>query len=179
MGRLGRDPEFFRYVEGSVSDRIMARSEYALTALTTHDNPFLDYIIRGNFAGALPAYLRPETFDAIRGGLDRLTLVHGPVEEAGRSCGGGFDGFNLSDIFEYLDPPSATRLYGDLLDLARPGARLAYWNTLVPRACPQALLGRVHPQKELARELFARDKACFYCHFEVDEVAGAVETAPS
>ncbi len=31
MGRLGRDPEFFRYVEGSVAERILERVEYALT----------------------------------------------------------------------------------------------------------------------------------------------------
>src|SRR5436305_377886 len=31
MGRLGRDPEFFRYVEGSVAERILGRAEYALT----------------------------------------------------------------------------------------------------------------------------------------------------
>ena len=36
MGRLGRDPEFFRYVEGAVSERILARSRYALTVLPTH-----------------------------------------------------------------------------------------------------------------------------------------------
>src|SRR6185295_16625858 len=99
------DPEFFRYVEGSVSDRILQRAKYALTVLPTHDNPFLDYIVHGNFSGTLPLYLRPEKFDAIRSGLDRLTLVHGSIEEAGRNHGGGeFDAFNLSDIFEYLDP---------------------------------------------------------------------------
>jgi S-adenosylmethionine-diacylglycerol 3-amino-3-carboxypropyl transferase len=172
MGRLGRDPEFFRYVEGSVSDRILQRTEHALTELATHDNPFLDYIVYGNFSRTLPLYLRRENLDAIRSGLDRLTLVHGPIEEAGRiHARGGFDAFNLSDIFEYLHPETARRLYGDLVDLARPGARLAYWNTLVPRSCPAEFQGRVRSLKALAGELFARDRAFFYCNFEVDEVA--------
>ena len=170
MGRLGRDPEFFRYVEGSVSDRILQRAEYALTVLSTHDNPFLDYIVHGNFGTTLPMYLRPERFDSIRSGLDRLTLVHGSIEEAGRNHGSGFDAFNLSDIFEYLDPARSSKLYADLLELARPGARFAYWNTLVHRSCPAELVGRVRPLKDLARELFLRDRAFFYCNFEVDEV---------
>lgn len=170
MGRLGRDPEFFRYVEGSVSDRILKRAEYALTVLPTHDNAFLDYIVHGNFAGTLPLYLRPEQFDAIRSGLDRLTLVHGSIDEVGQKHGGHFDAFNLSDIFEYLDPESSTKLYGDLVNLARPGARFAYWNTLVHRSCPAELIGRVRPLKDLARELFRHDRAFFYCNFEVDEI---------
>jgi S-adenosylmethionine-diacylglycerol 3-amino-3-carboxypropyl transferase len=171
MGRMGRDPEFFRYVEGSVSDRVLARAERALVDLSTHDNPFLDYIVHGNFTQALPRYLRLEHFDAIRSGLDRLTICHGPIEEAGRAhLGGGFDALNLSDIFEYLDGPHAGQLYGQLLDLARSGARLAYWNTLVPRSCPPEMHSRARPLRELAHSLFARDRAFFYCNFEVDEV---------
>ncbi|HVC94002.1 MAG TPA: DUF3419 family protein [Pirellulales bacterium] len=172
MGRLGRDPEFFRYVEGSVSGRILQRAEYALTVLPTHDNPFLDYIAHGNFVRTLPPYLHPEKFEAIRSGLEGLTLFHGSIEQAGREHGaGGFDGFNLSDIFEYLDADTSCRLYRELVDLARPGARFAYWNTLVARSCPADLIGRVRPLKELAHELFARDRAFFYSNFEVDELA--------
>src|SRR6185369_9655062 len=33
MGRMGRDPSFFRYVEGSVAQRILTRGRHALTAL--------------------------------------------------------------------------------------------------------------------------------------------------
>jgi S-adenosylmethionine-diacylglycerol 3-amino-3-carboxypropyl transferase len=174
LGRLGRDPEFFRYVEGSVSERIMNRARYGLTELPTHDNPFLTCIATGNFQSALPRYLRREHFEAIRSGLDRLSLFHGPIEEAARAHGAaGFDAFNLSDIFEYVDERTASTLYRELLDAARPSARLAYWNTLVPRSCPAELAHRVRPLDELSAELFARDKAFFYCHFQVDEVVEA------
>jgi S-adenosylmethionine-diacylglycerol 3-amino-3-carboxypropyl transferase len=131
MGALGRDPEFFRYVEGSVADRILQRAEYALTVLPTHANPFLDYIVYGNFPRSLPRYLRPENFHKVRDGLERITLHHGRIDDAApRHAGGGFDGFNLSDIFEYIDPVASRELYATLLEFARPGARLAYWNTL-------------------------------------------------
>jgi len=171
MGRLGRDPEFFRFVEGSISDRLMERARYGLTELPTDDNPFLEYITKGNYSSALPRYLRREHFESIRKGLHRLTLFHGPVEQAARHhAAGGFSAFNLSDIFEYIDERSSAALYGQLLSVARSRARLAYWNTLVPRSCPEEWADRVKPLTALSQELFARDKAFFYCNFQVDEI---------
>lgn len=171
MGRLGRDPEFFRYVEGGISQRLMDRVRHGLTELPTHANPFLDYIVFGNFCRMLPRYLRPENFQKVRSNLEGLTLYHGSIEQAGRlHLSKGFDAFNLSDIFEYLDVETASSLYGDLVELANPGARLAYWNTLVPRGRPAHLADRVQPLDELSAELLERDLAFFYGEFHVDEV---------
>ncbi|MHC4916703.1 MAG: BtaA family protein [Planctomycetota bacterium] len=172
MGRLGRDPEFFRYVSGSVAERIMERARYALTVLPTHANPYLHYILNGNFAPALPRYLRPEKFEAVRAGAERLTLFRGPIEEAAKEHrGGGFDGFNLSDVFEYLSPELCSYVYPLLLDSALPGSRLAYWNMLAPRRCPKELASRVNPLEEEAAGLFERDLAFFYSAFVLEEVA--------
>ncbi len=170
LGRLGRDPEFFRYVSGSVAERILRRTEYALTTLATHDNPYLAYILTGNFGDALPLYLRPAMHAPIRDGLNRLTLVQAPVEKAAAQFAAtGFDGFNLSDIFEYLSPELCRDIYGQLLAVARPGARLAYWNMLVPRQCPTEHAERIVDRHDLAEELFARDQAFFYSAFRVEE----------
>jgi S-adenosylmethionine-diacylglycerol 3-amino-3-carboxypropyl transferase len=171
MGRMGRDPEFFRYVEGSIAEQVQQRAHYAMTVLPTDTNPYLQYIATGNFSAALPRYLRIEHFEAIRGGLDRLTLFHGTVEQAAEEYGaGGFDGFNLSDIFEYVSDETSRVLYGTLLKHANLGARIAYWNTFVPRRCPRELTDVVDSLTEQSAEWFARDKAFFYGHFQVDEV---------
>ncbi|MCP4660412.1 MAG: DUF3419 family protein [bacterium] len=171
MGRLGRDPEFFRYVEGSVADRIMDRCRYALTELPTDRNPYLGYILTGNFSSPLPRYLEPGPFRAVKQRREGLTLYHGPIQEAGREhAGAGFDGFNLSDVFEYLDPAACRDLFGALLEVARPQARLVYWNMLVPRSCPTAFAHRVRSLAEEARDLFARDLAFFYSALKVEEV---------
>jgi S-adenosylmethionine-diacylglycerol 3-amino-3-carboxypropyl transferase len=172
MGRLGRDPEFFRYVDGPVSQRILSRVRHALIELPTHDNPYLEYILTGNFGRALPRYLRPENFEAVRRGLDRITFSEGPIEEVGRTYGaGGFSGFNLSDIFEYMDEALSARIYGALLALSRPGARLAYWNMLVPRRRPAEHAARVDSLDQLADQLLTEDRAFFYSRFVVEEVA--------
>ena len=168
MGRLGRDPEFFRYVEGSVAERIRGRADYALTELPTDTNPYLRAIFTGNFAGALPDYLAPERWDALRAGLDRLTLYEGPIDAAAGELG-PFDGFNLSDIFEYLSPEICRAVYGRLLDASRPGARFAYWNMLVPRRRPEEFAARVRSLDDEAKRLFARDLAFFYSAFVLEE----------
>ena len=177
MGRMGRDPAFFSHVEGAVGERILERSRYALTEIPVAGNPHLAYILTGNFpAEALPRYLRPEAFAAIRDRVDRVTAVRSTVEEAvteaarepGRSR---FAGFNLSDLFEYMSPPEHSACYARLVAAAGIGARLVYWNMLVPRGIPEALAGRVRALDSLARELHARDRAWFYSRLHVDEVS--------
>lgn len=175
MGRAGRDPAFFHQVEGSVARRILARCEHALVTLDPAANPWLGYILTGNFTPSLPEWTHPESLAGIRTHAHRLHLFHGGIEDAAaaQSCGEfgeGFDGYNLSDLFEYLTPDATEALYTQLIQNARPGARLAYWNLLVPRSCPDSQRHRVQPLPELAAELHARDRTFFYSKFQVDEV---------
>jgi S-adenosylmethionine-diacylglycerol 3-amino-3-carboxypropyl transferase len=171
MGRLGRDPVFFQQVKGSVADRILSRARYALSELDASANPYLTYILTGNYRPALPFYLRQEYYQAIRNNIQGLVLQPGSVDEVAASHGPkAFDGFNLSDIFEYLTPSACAGVYEKLLSSARPGARLAYWNMLVPRACPPNLLNRVRCLEDEADGLFMQDQAFFYSRFVVEEV---------
>lgn len=168
MGRMGRDPEFFTHVEGAVSARILERSRWALTQLPVASNPYLAYILTGNFPSeARPRYLRPEHLGTIRARLERLRLAQGRVEEAGQ---GRFDGFNLSDIFEYMSPADHETTYARLVERANPGARLAYWNMLAPRGRPESLAPSVRPLVDEALTLHQRDRAWFYQRFHLDEV---------
>lgn len=167
MGRMGRDPAFFDHVEGSVAERILERTRYALTEIPVATNPYLTYILTGNYSrDALPRYLRPEHFDVIRERLDRVRPLHGYADRAE----GPFVGFNLSDIFEYMGEAEHRRAYEALLARAAPGARLAYWNLLAPRHAPEGLDDRVQPLASLAVQLHARDRAWFYGAFHVDRV---------
>ena len=170
MGRLGREPAFFDHVQGSVAEHILERTGYALSELPVWSNPYLAYIVTGNYQPeALPRYLRPEHRATIRARLDRVRILRGGAEHAN----GPFDGFNLSDVFEYMDPEEHARVYGRLVERARPRARLVYWNLLAPRGCPAPLRGRVRPLDELAGTLHARDQAWFYGALHVDEVAAS------
>ncbi|MBC8135103.1 MAG: DUF3419 family protein [Fibrella sp.] len=171
MGRLGRDPAFFQYVEGSIADRILARTRHALTYGDPASNPYLQWILTGTHTPiALPFALRPENFEAIRANLDALDLRLGSVESFLEESGeASIDRFNLSDIFEYMSPPNFETLLRRLARSARPGARLAYWNMLAPRRRPASMADLLKPVEPLATELFQADKAFFYSAFVVEE----------
>lgn len=171
MGRLGRDPEFFRYVEGDIARRLLQRAEYAVTVLPTHDNPYLEYILTGNFSQALPHYLRPEHFQNIRKGLGRLVLFKGGIAEALEAHRDmRFDGYNLSDIFEYMSYEDYLQHLDRLIAGSKPGGRLVYWNMLADRVPPGRYQDCLVSLEERARELFQQDKAFFYKAFRIEAV---------
>jgi len=172
MGRLGRDPSFFTYVEGSVANRILARARYALTELSPTENPYLHWILTGTHGDALPFALREENFEAIRSNLHKLEWRQSPIEDVLNESGADyFDAYNLSDIFEYMSAENTATLLERLANCARDGARLGYWNMLAPRSRPESLAHMLKPQTELAAKLFAQDKAFFYSAFILEEVA--------
>lgn len=172
MGRLGRDPEFFRYVEGSVAEHIMKRAEYALTVLPTDSNPYLEYILTGNFTISLPMYLRKNNVSRTRRNLDRLILFQGNLKEALQAHPDlRFDGFNLSDIFEYMSNEEYVEELERLVISSKSGARLVYWNMLVDRQAPAMLDSSIRRLDSLADKLFMQDKAFFYKALRIEQVA--------
>ncbi len=171
MGALGRDPSFFRYVEGSVAEKILSRTRHALTELDPSKNPYLQWILTGSHQTALPFYLREENANVIRQNLDRLEWHLAPVEDfLSQKPVGTFSKFNLSDIFEYLSEENTQALLKHIAEVARPGARLAYWNMLAPRHAQESLRDRVVSLDALASRLHLEDKAFFYSAFVVEEI---------
>jgi len=171
MGRFGRDPAFFQYVQGSVSQRILQRARHALTELNPAENPYLQWILTGRYTTALPHALRPENFEPIRRNLDRLHVHHGSIEQylAGQPDE-RIDRFNLSDIFEYMSEDNHATLLKLMVSRAKPGATLAYWNMLVPRSRPAQLAGQLSENRALGDRLLLQDKAFFYSRLVVENV---------
>ena len=100
--------------------------------------------------------------------LDSLTpaMLGAPVDRA-----------NLSDVFEYLAPGAARSVLAGVANVARPGARLAYWNMIVPRRGSELLPHKLRALPDVSRTLFDRDKAFFYRDFIVEEVMGRAKPA--
>lgn len=169
MGRLGRDPAFFDHVEGSVAAHVARRIRHAAVDLDPAENPYLHWILTGTHGVALPMAWRAAHFATIRDRLDRLDIRHGSLE-AFVSTGERADGFNLSDIFEYMSPDVFGAVYGSVLGAANPGARLVYWNMMAPRRVPAAFASRVMRREDLEARGKAADKAFFYSDFVVEEV---------
>jgi S-adenosylmethionine-diacylglycerol 3-amino-3-carboxypropyl transferase len=173
MGKLGRDPAFFNYVQGNVSARILERSRHALCELNPAENPYLQWILKGRHTTALPFALRPENFDSIRNNLHRLEWRLCSLEEyLDGVASQTIDRFNLSDIFEYMSPENYHRALQKIVRTATPGGRIVYWNMLAPRSRPDSMANALHPLDELAQRLHLHDKAFFYSAIVVEEILG-------
>jgi S-adenosylmethionine-diacylglycerol 3-amino-3-carboxypropyl transferase len=171
MGRLGRDPEFFRHARGDVAAHVLERARHAVTALAPDANPYLRYILTGAFADALPDYLRPEAYDTIRRRLGRIELRLAPVEAVlAELPSRSIDAFNLSDVAEYMDLEAYHRLLERARRAAAPGARLAYWNLLAPRRRPTSMAGWLESRDGEAARLHAEARAFFYRALVVEVV---------
>lgn len=171
LGWLGRDPSFFAYAEQSVADHLIGRVRHALTVLDPAENPYLHWITTGQHDGALPHALRPENFVAIRDGVDRLEWHCKPMEEVLRAGEvERVDKINFSNIFEYMSSDAHRTLLRSMLPRLPRGARMAYWNMIVPRS-GAALMPDVLARRIESDSLFQRDKAFFYSAFHVDEVS--------
>lgn len=171
MGRLGRDPSFFRYVEGNVAEQIRARAEHALTVLAPAENPYLQWILLGRHGAALPTALRAENFELIRSQLDRIAIRCEALEDFldGRGTE-RIARFNLSDIFEYMAPDRYESLLNRLITAGASGGRLAYWNMLAPRRRPAHFSDRLRSLDDEAKRLHTADNAFFYSAFVLEEI---------
>ncbi len=167
IGRFGRDPKFFRYVEENVALNILKRTEYALTSVSNYSNPYLNYIVKGNFPKhALPLYLRRDSYQQIRKNLHKVRIFKGGIT----SCIDEhkeikFDAFNLSDIFEYMDVPIFHKTLRIIHRAAEKGARVAFWNMMVDRTIPSDF--PIKTDFNLSEKLHLKDKAFFYKRFIV------------
>ena len=155
-----------------VAAAVLERTRHALTELDPSTNPYVHWILTGTHGESLPYALRPEHFETIRANLDRLEWHCVSLEEfVERSPAQQFDRLNLSDVFEYVSPAAVrAAARGDSCDAAGPGARLAYWNMLVPRRRPDHLAGGLRSLDTLAERSIASDRAFFYGAFRVEEV---------
>ncbi|HEY4918825.1 MAG TPA: DUF3419 family protein [Xanthobacteraceae bacterium] len=170
MGRLGRDPAFFDHVEGSVAAHVARRAVHAAVDLDPCDNPYLRWIMTGTHGSALPLPWRVDHFDTIRGRLDRIEIRRGTLE-AFVATRDKANGFNLSDIFEYMGSEGFAAVYRSVIDAASSGARLVYWNMMVPRRAPADCAARIRRCRDIEERGKAMDKAFFYADFVVEEVA--------
>jgi S-adenosylmethionine-diacylglycerol 3-amino-3-carboxypropyl transferase len=169
MGRVGRDPAFFDHVEGTLGEHVARKIRHAFVENDPALNPYLAWILTGKHREALPHAWREENYAVIRDRLDRLDIRPGSLETF-TATGEKADGFNLSDIFEYMDEPTFEAVYGSIVAASNPGARLVYWNMMVPRRRPAPFEGRTASRPYVERDGKADDKAFFYSDFVVEEV---------
>ena len=189
VGKLGRDKKFFRYAEKNISEEMKERSRYALCEQNPYENPYINYILTGNYRkDCLPYFLRKENFDKIRKNLHKVEILQSSVEEYLDQIDFKIDKFNLSDIFEYMSAENYSKLMGKIYDNAEDNALLAYWNLIVERNSEKLdykktdseitvtgkeinVKGKKYERmKELDKKLHEKDMTFFYTDFVVEKV---------
>ncbi len=169
MGALGRDPKFLNEVEVRVSEFILSKAKRHLSSVHCQTNYFLQFILLGHFQSQVPHYARPENFELIKSRLDRLQVFQGLAEDAFQKYP-DFNKFNLSNIFEYMNPGLFREVSESMVEHCQPPARFAYWNLMVPRK-----MHEVHQNLEADPDYgkgLAEDCGFFYLDFNLSHCHG-------
>ena len=174
VGKFGRDKEFFKYVEKDISKVMTERSRYASCELSPYENPYLNYILTGNYrSDCLPYVLREENFEKIRENIHKIEIVQNSMEEYLDGTDLKINKFNLSDIFEYMSLENYEKLMEKIYEKSADEAKLVYWNLVVERNTGLIKGGkekRFERLERLDKELHKKDKTFFYTDFVVEKV---------
>lgn len=170
----GRHPAQFEHVtESDVGGFFYRRFEHACTGIRSRGNHYLEAFLTSLYSDldAGPEYLRPANYQRLRALMDRVSVVTGELERFVLAAQpGAFSKANLSDVFEYMSPELSERMFALIAERFRAGARIAYWNLLVPRSPPPCLSAKLKSRRHLAQALWREDRAFFYRDFHVNEV---------
>jgi len=169
MGKYGRDPEFQKQVQGSVSKFIFEKAAVQLASVAAQDNYILRYTLTGSFGSLLPHYLHKAHYPLVRANLGRLHLKEG-YAQAAIAHYGKFHCMNLSDIFEYMDADLFRETARTLVAGTEKDGRLGYWNLMVPRRISQILPESAEYLQTESEQLTAVDKGFFYKGFIIDKI---------
>lgn len=170
MGKLGRDKEFFKYVEVNVAENMLKRMRYALTTLDPANNSYLEYMFRGKYENALCVAYRKENFEVIKKNIDKVEVRMQTIETFLETEDGlGITKYNLSDIFEYMSEDEMCKICGKIIEKSENGSKIAYWNMLSDRRASKTM-DKLKYHEQLSNELFLKDKAFFYSKYIVEEV---------
>jgi S-adenosylmethionine-diacylglycerol 3-amino-3-carboxypropyl transferase len=174
MARSGRSPAQFAHVEGPVGEVFLKRAEHVLTRLPIASNYFVQWILGGRFPDLEQAhpYLSADGHAALGAAADRITFVHDDlISHLSGVEAGAYAAFNLSNVPEYLGEAEHHALLEAVVGGASSGARVAYWNLLVPRSRPERLASVLHTDPVRGADLLFQDRAFVYGGFQIETVA--------
>lgn len=163
------DPDFFNYVKVNVGEYLLEKSARHFSEVTCQKNHILHYALKGNFGNILPHFVQESNFEMIKSNLHKIKMHCGFAQEVFKD-GKLFNGFNLSNIFEYTTPDEFKSLSTELFAAAAPGARFVYWNILLPRRISELPEFGLENIVDTSEDYSIPDKGWVYYRCLVDEV---------
>ena len=164
MKKAGRSREMFYHANiRNVSAHYLSKTKEAFTKPTVFNNPYLEYILKGNYEDQYPYILQPHNFLRIKEQLHRINNNNCDLlDYLKRAKDNYFTKMNLSDVFEPLTLEKTHHIFEEIVRVCKAGARIIFWNNLVPRNIPDHLSEKFHKESELEAELHASEKVFFY-----------------
>lgn len=167
MGRLGRDPQFLKYVDVNVSEFIFDITGQHIQSVHSQYNPYLHFILKGNFGNYLPAYLEENYFLYQKNNLNAIHLVHSDLLSF-KSNENKIDFWNLSNVFEYMSNEELEKQAIHIKNQSNDEATLLYWNLMAKRN-----LKDIYPSIIdifIEPEIREKDYGFFYNHLYLQKI---------
>ena len=125
---------------------------------------------------ALPPYLRPENYAAVRARADRVEPHHATVTDLlGRQDAASLDAYVLLDAQDWMGGAQLAALWAQVNRTARPGARVIFRTAAaaspLPAKLPADLLRPWRYESSRSAELHARDRSAIYGGFHLYRLA--------
>jgi S-adenosylmethionine-diacylglycerol 3-amino-3-carboxypropyl transferase len=165
---IAPDPTFFNYVKGDVTKYLYNKLANHLQSETAQKNHILHFALFGYFGNALPHYVQAQNYETIQNRIGRIKMFHGSVEEIFK-LGHKFDGFNLSNIFEYTKPDEFKEFAGKLLAGGEKNAKYVYWNLMLPRKISDIIPQKTISELDSSQSENFDDKGLIYFRMCVDK----------
>jgi S-adenosylmethionine-diacylglycerol 3-amino-3-carboxypropyl transferase len=162
--------------DGTMADVLRSRLQKLACDFPLNDNYFAWQAFArrypGNGEAALPPYLDPRLFPAIRSNADRAA-IHNVDLTAFLACkaAGSVDRYVLLDAQDWMTDAQLDALWTEIGRTAASGARVIFRTAAEPSLLPgrlaPALLDRWSYDETLSRELSARDRSAIYGGFHI------------
>lgn len=140
-----------------------------MTRFFNPDNYFMCLLMLGAHyhENGMAPYLLRENYPKLKANIGRLEIFMGTIGDVLKKDGpGSYDRFNLSNIFEWMTNEVFNGIIREVLELARPGSRMAWRYTFArPRELDAENLSRLVYEPELSEQLFNQDRAFIYESF--------------
>lgn len=173
-----------RIIESELADPgacIRAEIDHVLRNVPIADNFYLHYLLRRSYPSSevCPAWLMARNHTQVAERVERLTPWTEPLDAyLASSTAGTFDGFYLSNIFDWMAPQDLERVLDQIIAAARPGARLCYWTNLINRPhTPDARFDALQYDRAAAASIMANHRAPGYSACAVATITRAGEIA--
>jgi S-adenosylmethionine-diacylglycerol 3-amino-3-carboxypropyl transferase len=129
-------------------------------------------MLRGTYPvgepGGVPPYLERTAREILRTRLDDLNLVDGSYRDYLATCpDSSVDALAISNICEWLDAEGIEQLFGEIVRVAKPGARFCFRNFVGYTAIPDRFRDVVVEDEAAGRAAIARDRSCLQARIAI------------